>query len=539
VGIDYAQYIKPRQEHRLRFALLPIYRPVVSVAHDGDDGGGHEVTFYPIPLMGPNRIATVGSSIDFHGEESYERGAGGFGGASGQNWRIYGPGIDELTDPEEIGSGTLVASSSAVAFSWTPSVSGTYRIELRLNGSNDETCGARFVRVFDDLAVSDLSHIVEPITGSFDVETGGYQLTVTYRPQNGASVVKPWQRIVLNIHSYYGESGIVTFADQHDFDSTVIPPGSDTVQFDGMVMENGVQEDRETETVTFKLWSPGFFLKKLPLRGYPHTVQQAVGDGTTFTVPVDYPLFFGDPDQSITVPEVPVPPGSPVGTVPAPGTINVIDFIRQSDVDIPIHEIHDMVVTDALIHVMQRHTNFCQWFDFMLDQDLATNQFPVVFQIAAVWDQLKEFQDKRMQNLYSDRKGTLHAQKDPRFQDDAWWTATPPPTQMTFSRDNIENIEIVENPYRVAQVKMVGIDGSMVPYFAQYPDTPEFVGDIITRSALLVHSVEELNTLAARLWTVWNQPYDVKIKAMGIARGLDLNDVVDIDYEDAEGFITL
>jgi hypothetical protein len=419
VAIDPTKFLKARQYFRFRIGILPQYHPRTGTSHDSDSGTGHTVHFYDVPLLGPNRIGVVGEPMEFEGGVSYKRIGGD---VDHWEWRVY------KSDSETLGDGDLVDSevpSPDHHFTWTPTEDGIYRIELRLGDrkSDKSTDGARFIR--------------------------GHEVNVTYKPLDpgGTTPVDDWARIVMDVRAYYSNFSPIDESDSYDYESDELVstgnPPSASVLFNGLVVGDSIVEDHTSETVTFKMQSPGMALKRLPMVGYYANIDQTTDAGTV-SIPVEYPLMFGDPSASIALPD---------GTA-----LNVVDYIRQNAPDFPVHEITEMHYSDPIYHILQRHTNFMQWFDVYLEQDGDFHTFPYSVGQGDIFAQLKKFQDSRMGVLYSNKKGVLFFSRDVLFQDSTWWGDPVPEPAFTFNRDNIQDMHVEHNPFRVAQVQISGTD---------------------------------------------------------------------------------
>jgi hypothetical protein len=456
--------------------------------------------------------------MEFDGNVSYQHG-GGVRDATGHQWKVYD------STSETLGSGTLVASGSGGIFTWTPDSDGIYRIELRTSHrkSDGSTDGARFIRVFEGPYDSDLSKSIR-ISGSFSQDSGGYELTVTYKPLDpgGTTTFTDWARIAIEVRGFYANSD-PTFDDEYNYHSDELwntgNPSSNTIFFNGLLLEDSISEDPTSETVTFKMVSPGYALQKMPMTGYYGTVT-AETDVGSYSLPVEYPLMFGDPDR-----DIPMPDGS---------TVNVVEYIRQADDTFPVHEVSGMNYTDPIYHVMQRHTNYMQWWDVYLEQAVEEpTLYPYSTSEGNVWGQLRKLQDSRLGVLYCSNKGLLYFSRDIAFQDDAWWESeTPPAVVMTMTRDNIIDIQTKHNPYRVAQVQLTGMDISNKPYFSRHPNVPDTVGEIVKMSGLIAFSQDKIAHWAARMYGFKNQPDEVTLTALGLNRVLEIQHVVGIDYTD-------
>jgi hypothetical protein len=520
--VDAGQLIKARQLFQLRMAVLPQYHPQTGTSHDGDDGEGHEVDFWAVPLMGPNRIGTVGVEMEFYGGVSYKH--IGDGDASGHSWKVYGSSVEEL------GSGPVVASGTGTTFTWTPESSGTYRIELQVSNrkSDRTTDGARYVRVFASEWESDLVKELS-ISGSFSQESGGYELTVQCKPLDNVGVTSftDWARIVIEIRTFYANSGLST-DDEYNYHSdelvTTGNPPSRTVMFNGLLLSDTLEEDPITETITFKMVSPCYALQKLPLLGYYGTVT-ADTDSGSYTLPVEYPLMFGDPGSSI-----PMPDGD---------SVNVVEYIREAIDDFPVHEVDDLTFTDPIYHLLQRHTNYMQWWDVYLEQSGEPALYPYSMGEGNVWAQLKKFQDSRMGVLFCSAKGVLYFSRDIAFQDDAWWDSNVPTVVMTMDRDSIMEIQVQHEPYHVAQVQLTGMDRSNRPYFSRFPTHPDTIGEIQKISGLIPFNQHSIDTWAGRLYKLRNEPDQLTVRTVGINRAFDIQDVVGVDYTDRAGIRTV
>lgn len=510
-------FIKARQVFLLRVGILPQYHPMTGSTHDGDTGQGHEVAFYNVPLMGPNRIGTVGEEMSFDGHVSYAR----IGGtAAGHQWKVY------KSSSETLGSGDLVESGSGTTFDWTPEDDGIFRVELSLDNrkSDHSTDGARFVRVFPTIRDSDLTKSVQ-LSGTFSVESGGYELTIRYKPLDPGETteVPNWARVVVEMRTFYS-NGAPDMGDEYNYHAdqwvSTGNPASASVFFNGVVLSDSLEEDPQSETITFKVVSPGFMLQKIPLRGYYGTVPASTDTGGV-TLPVEFPLMFGDPTRSITIPD---------GT-----SINVVEYIRQSQEDFPVHQISAMHFTDPIYHILQQHTNYMQWWDVYLEQAPELNQFPYSTSDGDLWSQLRQFQDARLGVLFCNNKGVLYFSRDVRFQDDVWWNDNVPDMVMTFTRDNMADVQVTHTPYRVAQVQLSGVNDMAQPFFARFPEIPDTIGEIHKRSGLKVFDANTLALWAGRLYSLMNEPDDLTVTALGLNRMLDIQDVVGVQYTDRGG----
>lgn len=520
---EFSHLFKARQLFRFRIGILPRYDVATDSGHNGDTGHGHEVTFYDIPILGPNRIGVVGEAIEFDGSASYAR--IGDDDPTGHHWYVY------QSDSEIHGSGTLVYDVAGETMSWTPTEDGIFRVELHLGhrASGGETDGMRFVRVFDGPYDSDLSKAIS-LSGSASVDNGGYEITITHKPLGAGSVteVPEWARIVVDVQAYYSNFLPIDDADlynyQTDEELDTGNPASASVQFDGIVVQTNVNEDGTSETMTFRATSPSLTLKRVPLFGYKKTLDVPTSSGIKH-LPAEYPLFFGDPDEDIDLPD-----GS---------SINVVEYIRQNDPDFPVHEISDMRYADPIIHLLQRHTNFMQWNDVMIEQDNDRHKYPYATGEGDVYSQLKKFQDMRMGVLYSNKKGRLFFARDVMFQDDIWWSDHHPRPMFTIKRDYLTDIQVEEIPRRVAQVQLTGVNDKNEPFAAWFPSEPDTVGQIVKRTNLRPYSSSKLTTWASRLYFLMNRPNDVTAEIVGIDRFFELEDVLGIEYTDRADTVTL
>lgn len=515
--IDPTPLKDPVQEFRARLCVMPVFNPSVSLYHDGDTGTGHTPTFYDVPIMGPNRIGMVGVPVDFFGGESYQRGGAA---ATGHTWEVYA--IDPL-DPEGVTSpGTSVAGPTASTnFSWTPSATGTYRVELRLANrhTTKNSDGFRFVRVFADDLDADLQEAVE-FRGTGSVDRGYYEMTVTYKPTGAAEEVLPWSRVILNVDTYWSGS-LNTFDTGGDYR---VP----SVQFNGIVGPDSISVNRQTEEITFTMLSPAWTLQKVQIRGYERIESQSIGDPpVALDVPIQYPLFFADPTATITLPNG--------------DTLTAVEKVHEAKADFPVHEIGavgaPMTITDPVIHVLQMHLNYMKWFDVRIDQETVQYRLPVSFSISTFWDNLKNVQNTRLGELYSDKKGTLIFQIDLRFQDEAVWVGATP--EMTFDNDTMITIQATGEHYRVCQVQLIGIDPNFIPYFSRFPAEPDFRGEPYKKTVMLAPDKETLDAWSERLYIILNQPYSVTLTPLGQGQHLELNDMIGIDFTDPAGHVTL
>lgn len=490
MSIDTSVFLRGQQDARVRLAILPVWDPDARTAHDGDSGRGHTVRWYPVPRMGPNRVMFVGGSYGLHGELSYLRGGGS---PSGHHWRIY------ESDSEIVGSGDLVFSAEGATSSWSPPVAGIFRAELHLDGQADDGFGpgCRFFRVLDEESDMDLPD-ADTVEGTFDIDRGGHVATVTYKPESAAQLVQDWSRVVVMLDTWY--QGV-----KHTED-TGGDALNESTQLNALVVQDTIREDHQSATISFQLASPSWALSRIPIRGYPVTI-----DG----IPSDFPLFFGDPDRSI------------VG-------MNVVDYIRQSDAEMPVHAIPGMTYTDPLLHILQRHTNYMQWWDVELFQDDAKHLFPFSFQLTDFLSQIKTYQEKRLSVAYCDRKGVLRLRPDLRFRGKDYWGGDPDPV-MTFDRDLLKTAEVVHNPFRISQVKLSGTTDKLRPVGANFPANPDVIGEPVNHSGLLVNSVGRLSAWSEAIYRALNSPDELNFGAAGIQRALDIDDVVDVDYEDRAG----
>jgi hypothetical protein len=341
-------------------------------------------------------------------------------------------------------------------------------------------------------------------------------------------VVEPWSRIVVNIDTYYDET-------LSTFDSGG-PQRTPSVQFNGLVVADSISVNRATETVTFSLATPDYALRNVPIRGYERTESQAIGEPpVTVSVPVEYPLFFADPNAVITLPD---------GT-----TINPVQYVQQAKADFPIHQVaganfladptSGMTITDPIYHALQMHLNFMKWWDVYLLQETAAFVMPVSFPTSDFWSAMKSTQEKRLGDLFADRKGALHFALDERFQDEAVWLAGVTGWVMTFTPELIDQIDIQETHFRVCQVRLTGVDGKYIPYFVRYPAAADFIGQPFEQTSMLVPDKTTLETWARRLYIVLNQPFTASVVPHGINRSLDIDDLVGLVYADPAGKASL
>jgi hypothetical protein len=524
--VDPDALLTAQHDFRLRLCVMPPFIPSVSLYHDDDVGLGHVLNpllgaaghFYDMPVMGPNRIGLVGIPMSFYGGRSYSVGGAL---ASGHTWNVYL--IDPL-DPEGVDrthAGVLQAGfpMSGDIITWTPTAVGTYRIELQLANRHTtfNTDGFRFIRVFDDDIDGDLQEVTE-VSGSGSIDDGGYELTVTYRPSGLSEVVQDWSRVIVNIDTYY--EGV-----NNTFDSEG-PSGIPTVQFNGVVIGDTISENLATETITFKMVSPSKALARVPLRGYLTPITDP--GPPPVSLEAEYPLMFADPNQVIKDPSDPSDPG-----------LNAVEFAKSDDINFPVHEVTSgdgglpiMTYTHPLYHILQMHINLAKWFDVELIQESRVYLYPITFPTHDFWSLIKARVEQTLGNAYCTKKGALRIGPDKRFQSEDWWLSTAPPPIMDLNRENVSDISVQNDPFKVTQVVLRGMNEQNSPYWAKYPQYAEFVGQPYDRASLLIPSLAIANTWAQRLFQILNRPYDVGVTVMGLNRALEVEDVVTITYRD-------
>lgn len=514
--IDESQLAKARHRVRATIALMPIYIPEVNLLHDGDTGLGHVVSFYDMVKAGPNRVAFVGEPLQLNAEESYTRGGAL---ATGHQWRVYAP---DMSGPAwinhyAIGSDTLVfgPENGAEVF-WTPEIATVHRIECRTSNrkSDGSTDARRWVRVFASDEDTELREVID-LQGTGSIDSGGYSVQITIKSPGGIENLNDWSTVVLMLRTYYNES-------EHNMDSQG-PKHVPTIQFSGFIAENSITWNRQAETMTFTLRTPDYALSRMAIRGYPKMVDTTIGDPpVTYSIPADYPLFFGNPDKAIALPG---------GT-----TFDVVSYIRQSDLGMPVHQIHGMTFSDPMYHLLQRHTNYASWWDIELWQDTLEASFPFAFQISNVFDQIKSFQDKRLGVVYCDKKGQLWIIPDVMFQSDVWFLTYNMVKQMTFNTNIVKEVQLKRQPYRVSQVKLTGMNDANFPFFSRWPDIPDVRGDVVQRSAMMAPDQVTMNAWAYRMFVAFNHHELVTITPVGINKSLELSDLVQASLVDHTGF---
>lgn len=508
---DSLKFVAPQQDFRVRLALLPVFKPSVSLLHDGDVGIGHTPVFYAVPIMGPNRIGFVGAPIDFYGGQSYERGSAL---ATGHSWTVYAVDPQDPEGVDRAHAGTVVAGpTSGVNFSWTPTDVGIYRVELQLSNRHTtyNTDGFRFVRVFADDLDGDLLEVTD-VRGTGSVDQGGYEVSLTYKPSTTGQTVLPWQRVVVNIDTYFDGS-------LNTFDSQGIE-GIPSVQFNGLVAEGSVQVAYQNRGVSFTLRTPNWALTRIPIRGYQVLETQSFGDPPVpLSVPVEYPLMFADPTA-----EIPLPDGT---------TINAVQKAQEAKADFPIHQITGITLTDPLLHALQMHINYMKWWDVLLHQGTENYNLPISLSLSDFWSQIKAIQERTLGEIFCDKKGALHFQPDIRYQREEIWNATVE-HQMLFDAGLMKQLSVSESWYKVCQVKLIGIDPAFQPIFVRYPEYADFIGQPYQQTIMLSPGKEKLQEWAKRLYTVLNFPYSLTLNAQGLNRSLELNDVVTVLYGDEQ-----
>lgn len=538
---DYAKLKQPWQTYLLRLAILPIHVPRTFALTDGDTGSGHLVTWTPVPRMGPNRTCDIGEQLIIYGGDSYVRGGGA---ATGHTWKIYRypTGIssdDNYVTNRNLNATDVTATMGTVldagkTLQFAPTISGTYAIELHLAGAvegNGVTAplgfGVRWVKVPASGAV-DLDGVVQLDGPNGSLDEAGVSLRFNYgHPDNvgtGRQSFEPWQRMVAHKRQYYLDpaDGLIK---EYTFEPSSTFPHSyyaNEVLFSGVVEDSSVAETALTHGVDYVLGGAQRILERLQA---PLATVSVLG--ISQTIPT---LFFDEAFyQAVIAPEV-----------------------VEIGASLWLHRVSAMTFSDPALHLLTRHTNFCDWWDLALWQ-VDTDTFPTVnVREGDLLGWLRQHEGSRFGVMWSDRKSNFFIGPDLNLRGpDYWASAGALNPVIKLDADLYHVISVTRHPPRVGQVvlhtedvaealalsEQVKIDEDEVQLVrrlsreAVHPATAT-LGRRSVQQSVVAFSQAKLDTLAQRFYKAENAEFEVEVEILALP-GLDLGQCVELEFNPA------
>lgn len=372
----------------MAMATGPTFKPRTFVLSGAESGSELTPSFFPVARMGsPLRACTVGQTVPYSGTNSFVRGGGA---ATGHTWKVYEYN-SSLTDETYLASrGALVTTVVGTTFDFTPATPGTYAIELHLSGAVESDgiasplgFGYRFLKVFA-AGGYDLEGIPALNGPNGSLDDGGVTLDLSYkRPDNlsGRQIINHLMRVVVNHRLYYATA-------TGPFEEYTWQPGAPyydpEILFSGFISGSTIREDAETHEVSYQLAGA-----QLPL--------------TLAQMPLRYVTGVID--------------GQPFGTFVPPTFFDEVLWILVKGADATddpewVHTVTNLVASDPLLHVLQRHTNLIDAMDFPLDQRDTDTIATSAAQVGAIGDWLRAMQAGRFGRLWTDRKSAIYCGPD-------------------------------------------------------------------------------------------------------------------------------
>jgi len=422
-------------------ALQPIHVPKTYSLTDGDVGLGHLVdnTKVIIPRMGPNRIGIVDEPLVFYGGDSYIHGGGA---AAGHLWAVYE--YDVVSDEVyEASRGAQVTTTGGTVFTWIPSAAGRYSVELHLtdalegDGINAPLgYGVRFVTVYElgadgFLTATDLEELLSlKLSGSLGAS--GWNLDMDYGQPNdvtaGRQTIDQNQRVVFRKTEYHGAQEF-TWEPQNG-----LPLGyySPEILASGLNDATNLSEQTFNHTQTFAVTDARRVLELLKMPSTPKSVEGY--DLPMYTTFIDE-LFY----QDFIAPEIADPEWN--------GTFWW-------------HRVESMKFSDPILHIIARHTNFCDFWDLGMWQNDTDNVPSIGAEEGDVFSWLKKNNSARLGIEWCDRKSTLYVGPNLNLRGEEYWASAPGLVSEMFKLDAdfIDNISIQRRQPMVGQVYLETVD---------------------------------------------------------------------------------
>lgn len=543
---------RPAKRFKINIAFSAIHVPKTFDFTDGDLGEGHVVdpATVVIPRMGPDRACLKGEAVRFYGADSALRGGGG---ATITGWRAYWLGTATPTD-SDIGTGTDKTGTDVVTpspdgggnpatMTFTPTLAGHYRIEMDVaelpDGDGIDSplpYMCKYVRVFNTASGKQSEWDAEgvgTINASGSMENGGWTATLSYKRGDGAAGEYPQhnQRIIFQVRTSFARPPT------DDWEEYTWNPGHGTVEdiwysptifLEGLVRGDSVVEDYLNHEVSF----------------------QVVG----IRVVLDQLLFPRAPKV--------VPPGFLEETATAFMDLPMYDAFMAKATGAQrymwVHRIAGMSYSDPVIHILQRHTNYCTFWDVNIWQN-DTDGIPYLeLTEKSIFAWIKKSEAERFGVVFTDAKGVLSIGPDPDLRGPDYWASAGSNADFVVDGDMYRDIHIQESVSNVGQVSLTSVDAkTLVPtllqptagtdpqiaqliqrkqYRALWPNSWKRLGELVEIFGVPITDRSTLATIARRLFKKLNKRYPSIQTTYQMLTGIDLMQNIGIEFDPRGNF---
>lgn len=514
---------KPVRDYLVALATGPSHVTRTFPLTGAESGNVLSPSFFPVARMGPPlRACTVGDTVRYYGGDSYVRGGGA---ASGHTWEVY-EFNSSLTDGDYLTDrGALVTTFIGVTFDFTPASPGTYSVELELTGqlvgdgvTSPYGKGVRFLKVFA-AGGYDLEGIPELNGPNGSLDDGGVTLDLAYRrPDNlsGRQIVNHLMRVVVNKRLFYGDSAGMTEYTWEPGDDLYSPE----VLFSGLIDGSTLREDARTHEISYRLAGA-----QLPLALAQVPLKQMTATNE------------GDPRQVF---------------VPPSFYDTALWLLIQGVVDATagwMHTVTNLTASDPILHLLQRHTNLCDWFDLVLYQSETDGIASTEVSAGSVGDAMRAIQSGRFGRVTTDRRGLIYCRPDDDLVPNAYRGSPVIPLDGALIRSyRVSHPQPAVGQVYVETADTIKADEAQVQVgwdnptltnaiiqkvraytlYSAYPD-PAAIGARRTYQAARYNDQAALDALAQRLYARDNAAFPEIELEMGMFPHLDLGQPVTIE----------
>lgn len=216
-------------------------------------------------------------------------------------------------------------------------------------------------------------------------------------------------------------------------------------------------------------------------------------------------------------------------------TAHSVEFAKSSfkPDEHPCHHTEPLTFADAILHILQGHTNFAWYHDVHLWQN--GNELSVMqLNEGNIWQWCLDFAQNEFGSAYCDRGSALHLAANPNMRGMDWWGSNLPPV-MDLNLNNLIDLEVSERPSgscgyvqlnATARTDVVSADGAITSH---YPQDPLPTGSWEIVHEILIEDKTQLDILAKRLFYEKNARYTARATAP-INHVFDVGQVVTITH---------